>query len=356
MRSSKVLSDRLVAAGFIRPSVLFQGLQLSRPSASRWPVSLLIGLSGLLVEPLAWLQTLLFQQRLRRSKLPPDPVVVIGHWRSGTTFLHQLLASDPAWATARNSLTVAPQAALLLKPLLRLFMRAWMTAVRPIDAVPWSENDPQEDEVGIARLTMDTHMAAMAFPQLYPFHFRRTVMRCTAAYERQWLRFTRLTWLHDGAGSSRLLIKNSAHMARVAMVLRHFPRARFVLLQREAEDSIRSLVQVKQRLAELVGLQPAPDLCTQVEQTVAAHRQLINAFEVSRPLIPADQLLEVDYNDLVAMPLETVQRIYDHFRLGGWDEARGPIRKRISQARSYTADPVQLPAEAQRRLRELLAP
>ena len=140
------------------------------------------------------------------------------------------------------------------------------------------------------------------------------------------------------------------------MVLRHFPRARFVLLRREAEDSIRSLVQVKQRLAELVGLQPAPDLCTQVEQTVAAHRQLINAFELSRHLIPADQLLEVDYNDLVAMPLETVQRIYDHFRLGGWDEARGPIQKRISQARSYTADPVQLPAEAQRRLQELLAP
>ena len=356
MRSWKVLSDRLVAAGFIRPSVLFQGLQLSRPAASRWPVSLLIGLSGLLVEPLAWLQTLLFQQRLRRSKLPPDPVVVIGHWRSGTTFLHQLLASDPAWATARNSLTVAPQVALLLKPLLRLFMRAWMTAVRPIDAVPWSENDPQEDEVGIARLTMDTHMAAMAFPQLYPFHFRRTVMRCTAAYERQWLRFTRLTWLHDGAGSSRLLIKNSAHMARVAMVLRHFPKARFVLLRREAEDSIRSLVQVKQRLAELVGLQPAPDLCTQVDQLPAARWQLINAFELSWPLTPADQLLEVDCNDPVAMPLETVQRIFDHLHLGGSYEARGPIQKLISQARSYTADSVQLTAEAQRRLQELLAP
>ena len=235
-------------------------------------------------------------------------------------------------------------------------MSDWMKAVRLINEIPCSENDPQEDEVGITRLTKDTQMAAMAFPQVFPFHFRRVVMRWTAAHEQQCLRFTRLTWFDDGDSSSRLLIKNSAHMARVSMVLRHFLRACYVLLHRKAEDSIRSLVQVKQRLAELVGLQPAPDLCTQVEQTVAAHRQLINAFEVSRPLIPADQLLEVDYNDLVAMPLETVQRIYDHFRLGGWDEARGPIRKRISQARSYTADPVQLPAEAQRRLRELLAP
>ena len=235
-------------------------------------------------------------------------------------------------------------------------MHAWMTAVRPINEIPWSENDPQEDEVRIACLTMDTQMAAMAFPQVFPFHFRRVVMRWTAAHDQQCLRFTRLTWFDECPGSFRLLIKNSAHMARVSMVLRHFLRACFVLLHRKAEDSIRSLVHVKQRLAELFGLQPAPDLCTQVDQLPAARWQLINAFELSRPLTPADQLLEVDCNDPVAMPLETVQRIFDHLRLGGSYEARGPIQKRISQARSYTADPVQLPGEAQRRLQELLAP
>ena len=330
MLSLRVLSDRVVAAGCIRPSVLLQGLQLSRPALSRWPVSLLMGLSGLLVEPLAWLQTLLFQRRLRQIQLPQDPVLVIGHWRSGTTFLHQLLASDPAWATARNSLTVAPQVALLLQPLLRPLMRAWMTTVRPIDAVPWSVDDPQEDEVGIARLTMDTNMAGMAFPQDYPFHFRRSVLQSTGAYERHWLRFTRLTWLHDGVGRSRLLIKNSAHTARVAMVLRQFPKARFVLMRREREDSIRSLVQVKQALADLVGLQPAPEMRIQVEETVASHRQLLQAFEASRSLIPADQLLELDYNDLVETPLHTVKRIYDHFRLTGWEEAQGHIQELLS--------------------------
>jgi len=231
-----------------------------------------------------------------------------------------------------------------------------MKAVRLINEIPCSENDPQEDEVGITRLTKDTQMAAMAFPQVFPFHFRRVVMRWTAAHEQQCLRFTRLTRFDDGAGSSRLLIKNSAQMARVSMVLSHFLRARFVLLHRKAEDSIRSLVHVKQRLAELVGLQPAPDLCTQVDQLPVARWQLINAFEVSRPLSPADQLLEVDCNDSVAMPLETVQRIYDHLCLGGSYEVRGPIQKLISQARSYTADSVQLTAEAQRRLQELLAP
>ena len=185
-----------------------------------------MGLSGLLVEPLAWLQSWLWARRLRKAELPDDPIVVIGHWRSGTTYLHQLLACDPTLATARNSLTTAPQVALLLKPWIRWALQAWMTRKRPIDAVPWGPNDPQEDELGLARLSIDTNMAGMAFPLAYPWFFRRNVLGSSAAFERQWLHFTKLTWLHDGHGKAGLLIKNSAHSARVELVLRHFPRAR----------------------------------------------------------------------------------------------------------------------------------
>ena len=120
MAGGDLLVDRLVAGGFLRPAVLLRGLQLRRPALSCWRVGLLMGLSGLLVEPLAWLQSWLWARRLRKAELPDDPIVVIGHWRSGTTYLHQLLACDPTLATARNSLTTAPQVALLLKPWIRL--------------------------------------------------------------------------------------------------------------------------------------------------------------------------------------------------------------------------------------------
>ena len=354
MTPGSLLSDRLVAAGFIRPAVLMRGLQLSRPSLGRWPVSLVIGLSGLLVEPLAWLQSCLLSRRIRRVQLPEAPIVVIGHWRSGTTYLHQLLGADPGMATARNALTVAPHVALLLKPCLTWLLARVMTRIRPIDAVPWSPHDPQEDELGLARLTMDTNMAGMAFPRQYSFHFHRSVEHTTRRYERQWLQFTRLTWLHDGARKAELVIKNSAHSARVPMVLRHFPKARFVLLRRDPEASIRSLVQVKQRLGTLVGLQPPPDVITQVEETVAAHRALMGAFEKSRAAIPEGQLLELNYSDLVSDPLAAVQRIHNHFGLPGWQRAEAPIRERIAQASHYQADPVQLPAAAEQRLQQLL--
>ncbi len=295
MAWAELVVDRIEATGFIRPAVPWRGLQRCRPSPSRWGVSALISLSGLLVEPLAWVQSLLFAQRLQRLQLPDDPIVVIGHWRGGTTYLNQLLACDPTLATARNSLTVAPQVALLLKPLIAPLLKGWMTPVRPIDAVPWGPDYPQEDELGLARLTFDNNMGGMAFPRDYLANFRRYVLVTTRAYERHWLTFFRLTWL-----------------------------------------------------------QPVPDPCTQVEETVTARAELLAAFESCRALIPAEQLLELDHDDLIRQPLQAVEGLYTHFGLTSWPDARGPIEARIDQAGTYVADPVRLPLQAERRPQSLM--
>lgn len=349
------LFDVLVAGGCIRPTTLLAGLRHGAVSPRRFPVALLLTSSGLVVEPFAWLQTLWFQRRIQACACPDNPVVVIGHWRSGTTYLHQLLAADPGAATARNHFTIAPQAALVLKPLLKSLLKWVMTQHRPIDAVPWGAEDPQEDEVGLARLTMDTNMAGIAFPQNYPRHFRRAVLNSSPEFEQALLQFTRLTWLHEGAEKTHLVIKNSAHTARIALLLRLFPRARFVYLHRRPIDSIRSLAQVKQRLDQLVGLQEPPSSLQQVEETVAAHDQLQEAYARSRYLIPKGQLVEIAYDDLVQSPLDTLQRIYCDLEIGCWDSARDAIAARIAKGRAYQAEPVVLYPEAEQRLHALLS-
>jgi len=348
------LVDRLVAGGCIAPSTLASALRLSRVSWRRWPQALALGLSGVAVQPLAWLQSLLYGRALRQVELPSDPVILIGHWRSGTTYLHQLMAADPQVATARNALTIAPQVALLLKPLLVPLLRRWMTATRPIDAVPWGPMDPQEDEIGLARLSFDTNMAGVAFPQEYLFHFQRCVLSSTPGFRRQFLLFCRLTLLHEKPGKSHWLIKNSAHTARVPLLLELFPKARFVLLQRDPAKSIRSLVQVKQNLADLVGMQPAPDAVRQVEETVLAHHLLMEAFDAARAQIPVGQLVEVPYEALVEAPLATVERIYSELSIAGWQQAKPQVAARVEQAKHYRARPVQLEPKAEQRLQDLM--
>ena len=102
--------------------------------------------------------------------------------------------------------------------------------------------------------------------------------------------------------------------------------------------SIHTLVQVKQRLGAFVGMQPVPDSCIQVEETVMAHRELLEAFESCCALITAEQLLELDHDDLIGQPLQAVEGIYTHFGL----------------ACAYAADPMRLPLQAERRLQSLM--
>ena len=333
--------------------MLISGLQHGRPSLTQLHKLLALTLTGLAAEPLSWLQQLQYGKRLQQP-IPDDPVVVNGHWRSGTTYLHQLMGCDPCAATARNSLTVAPQLALLLQPLLQPLLHRTMTPIRPIDAVPWGAEDPQEDEVGLSRLTMDSHMAGIAFPRDYLHHLRRTVLQVTPAYERALVKFSRLTWLHAGPGKHHLLIKNPAHTARVPLLLRLFPRCRFILLKRRPVDAVRSLVLVKQRLASLVGLQDPPDQITQVEETVEAHGLLMQAFEASRYLIPAGQLTEVDFEDLQDAPVATVERIYSDLAIDSWAQAQAPIARRAAQASRYRPLSVTLEPAAEQRLITLL--
>ena len=85
-----------------------------------------------------------------------------------------------------------------------------------------------------------------------------------------------------------------------------------------------------------------------------AHRQLLEAFEVSWHRIPAGQLVEVSYEALIRQPLAAVKRIYDELGLSSWLVAQAPVQARIAQARSYTADAVTLPSAAEQRLNVLM--
>ena len=113
---------------------------------------------------------------------------------------------------------------------------------------------------------------------------------------------------------------------------------------------------MKQKLADLIGLQPAPNQKRQVEETVMAHHLLLEAFEAARPQIPAGQLLEVNYADLVASPMSTIERIYRELSIEGWDQAFDAVQARVERAQTYCACQVLLEPEAEKRLQELMTP
>lgn len=67
------------------------GYRVSRRSLPRFAVISAVTTLNSLV---GLLQSALYVRRLRAAAVAPDPVFIVGHYRSGTTHLHNLLALD----------------------------------------------------------------------------------------------------------------------------------------------------------------------------------------------------------------------------------------------------------------------
>src|SRR6185369_16768385 len=54
-------------------------------------------------------ERLIYGRRVAQLDLPTDPVFILGHWRSGTTLLHNLMSRDPQFTHPNLYHVLAPQ-------------------------------------------------------------------------------------------------------------------------------------------------------------------------------------------------------------------------------------------------------
>src|SRR5690349_17545594 len=65
-----------------------------RVDAAYWPECAVDLLFAAGISALGTLQRVVYRPALEKVQLSGDPVFTIGHWRTGTTLLHELLALD----------------------------------------------------------------------------------------------------------------------------------------------------------------------------------------------------------------------------------------------------------------------
>lgn len=99
------------------------------------------------------MERLIFSKKMENYQLPHPPTFLIGHWRIGTTHLHNLIASSRQFATIDFGQTVMPHN--LLNPT-RFIGRAAMSFAIPkdrgLDAVKMGLKEPQEEEIALGNM------------------------------------------------------------------------------------------------------------------------------------------------------------------------------------------------------------
>ena len=276
----------------------------------------------------------LVERRLISPRLPvriePPPIFIVGHWRTGTTLLHNLMHFGP-FGTITSAEVGIPWNFWLLAPLLRASRRHLLPKDRFVDRMPVLISSPQEDESALAAMVPLSPLHAVYFPS----RFRDLVMAgtfhdgTTSTQRQEWE--ATLVYLHKkmawASSGKRQLIKNPTHTARIAQLRRVFPNSKFIHVVRSPYEVFPSMCNFYWRLMRRFALQPYGN--APVEEVVLdVYERLMDIAFSDLSQVPAQDRLEVRFEELVGNPECALKRIYQHFGIGDAQHA-------ISGARSY---------------------
>jgi omega-hydroxy-beta-dihydromenaquinone-9 sulfotransferase len=287
--------------------------------------------------PFGFIERVIDKKRIARAKVTP-PLFIIGHWRSGTTFLHNLLCQDPGMAALTLVQGCIPWNFLGKLGFLRWCLRRCLPENRLIDRLSLDVCTPMEEGLALANMTPYSFWQAFYFPQQLRRVFKETVLfeDETGAAEREWGRclsflIKKLTVAYPGR---RLVFKDPANTARIKALLKLYPDAQFIYLQRNPYEVFVSMRCMMCTLLPELTLQKLDGIDVE-EHIFEFYRELQRRYELQKSEIPAGNLTEVCYESLEKEPLICLEKMYHTLNLPGWEDAKDHFRCYINSQSNY---------------------
>jgi len=306
------------------------------------PRVLFVTLVSLLTSPLRIYESLRFGRIVRRTAVHPSPIFIIGHWRSGTTHLHNILIRDKNLGCVSMWQAFAPGLCLidervLKNPFNKIAKK--MHPTREIDNIPLSLDNPEEEDLAIANMSPYSYLHMYSYPRRATYFFERYITYFDNLPESiisQWkgIYLTILRKATLKAGGKRLVIKNCADSARIKPLLELFPDAKLIHIYRNPYNIFRSTQHLYRVVMERTQLQEIGQ-GEHENWVLRFYAQLMQKLLADKSLIPAGNLVEVKYEDLDKEPLAQLRKIYETLSLPGFAEAEPAFRAYLDSISGY---------------------
>jgi hypothetical protein len=308
----------------------------ARASLSRWGLMATITTAAVfnsVCEPLAAAR---FRRQLRERAVPPDPLFILGHWRSGTTLLHEMLMLDEQFFCPSTYQCFAPGHFLITEGLVTSALSWIMPSKRPMDDVSAGWHRPQEDEFALVNMGAPSPYRRMAFPVTSSDRPEALDVASLPAADRQrwqdaFVRFLRMLAVRD---ARRPVLKSPPHTARMGVLAGMFPEARFLHVVRDPFVVFPSTLRLWRSLHHVQSLQVDPG-DTLEGYVFAAFDEMYAAFERDRAQLGPDRLHEIRYEDLVADPVGRMEEAYSRLSLGDFGRVRSRFEEMARSMKRY---------------------
>lgn len=294
---------------------------------------------------LGWWQKIVFGRRVAKTVIADPPVFVIGHWRTGTTLLHELLVLDDRHIAPTAYECFMPHHFLLTE---RFASRAEFLAPtqRPMDNMDFSLRHPAEDEFALCMLGQPSPYLTLAFPNRVPQRERymdleQLTSRELKAWKRTFLRFVQQVYFQ---GHKTVILKSPSHSFRIKVLLDLFPQAKFIHIMRNPFVVYPSQIHHLKAMSRAVGLQRSTFEGLD-EAVLSMYVDLYRKLEEGRKLVDPSRFYELRYEDLIADPEGQLCRLYEHLGLGDFDQYRLRLRQYFADHADYQTNSFELSPE-----------
>lgn len=305
---------------------------------------------------LGWLQSLLYGRRVAETKVDHAPVFIIGHWRSGTTLLHELMFLDDRFGSPTTYQCFTPHHFLVSEWILPKLLSFTLPKQRPMDNMAAGWDRPQEDEFALLTMAAPTPYLRMAYPNDPPPHMDMLDMVDVppddlARFERIMTQFVKLITYRTGG--KQVLLKSPPHTGRVEVLARLFPGAKFVHISRDPYALFSSTLRLWDALDDAQGFYfPKDTNGSREEYVFQCLERMYGGLERQREKLAPGQLHDIRYEDLVRDPQGELAKIYQQLDLGDFETVRGKVTEYLAGQKDYRTNVHQLDPDLKARIRE----
>lgn len=267
-----------------------------------------------------------------------NAVVVLGYWRSGTTLLHELLSLDTRYTFPTTHACMNPQHFLLSEA--AVLARNQAGIARPMDDMEVRAGSPQEDEFALFEMGARSPYEALLVPEKLPQALKLADSQDLAAPDEARWRLIFLNFLRGVSvrgGGRPIMLKSPTHGSRIATLRQILPDARFLLVVRDPRTNFESVIRMWRRMFETYALGPIP-ADDQIREAVLADRPRFEAkLTAGAAGIPENRFAVVQYESLIASPVQEIEHLYRRLELGDFAVVREAIVRETELRRDYRA-------------------
>jgi omega-hydroxy-beta-dihydromenaquinone-9 sulfotransferase len=276
-----------------------------------------------------------YRREVEQAEILP-PVFILGHWRQGTTHLHNLMCLDARFAYPTTFQCCFPHTFLTSEVTASRLIAPLFPPRRPMDNVEWNLQSPQEDEFALLLTTLCSPYLAWAFPRRYQHYRQYLTLRSSCREDVARWRSALLNFLKKLSWKYRrpLVLKSPTHTARIRLLLEMFPDARFIHIRRHPLDtfvSTREMMLINNAMTRL-QMDPFDDLDTLV---IEQYQEMYDAYFAERELIPQGRLIDVSFEDLEREPVQQLQSIYEALQLPDFSIVKPTVRTYLASIAGY---------------------